>query len=298
MDMIPSPAISILLTAYREAATVGVALEALLLQAEDLGAEVIVVCPDEETARAAASYPGVRVLRDPGRGKPAALNLGLGEAGGEIVVMTDGDVYVGPDALAALLAPFGDPQTGAVSGRPISISPRDTVLGYWSHLLTEAGAHAERQMRDAVGRFLVCSGYLYAIRAGLVERIPEDALAEDAVVSHLIGGQGYRVRYAPGAEVFVKYPQTYADWLAQKVRSAGGYAQPVIVRSPLRMRSFRHEAVTGTWRAIRYARGPRELVWTLALMVARLHLWMLILWRVRVRRRPLGELWKRVESTK
>jgi cellulose synthase/poly-beta-1,6-N-acetylglucosamine synthase-like glycosyltransferase len=298
MGMTPSPAISILLTAYREAATIGAALEALLPQADDLGAEVIVICPDEETARAAASYPGVRVLRDPGKGKPAALNLGLSQAGGAIIVMTDGDVYAGPDALAALLAPFDDPQTGAVSGRPVSTGPRDTMLGYWSHLLTEAGAHAERQTRDAAGRFLVCSGYLYAIRAGLVEHIPEDALAEDAVVSHLIGGQGYRVRYAPRAEVFVKYPQTYADWLTQKVRSAGGYAQPVIARSPQRMRSFRHEAAAGTWRAIRYARSPRELAWTLALMAARLHLWLLILWRVRVQHRPLGELWKRVESTK
>jgi cellulose synthase/poly-beta-1,6-N-acetylglucosamine synthase-like glycosyltransferase len=168
MGMTPSPAISILLTAYREAATIGAALEALLPQADDLGAEVIVICPDEETARAAASYPGVRVLRDPGKGKPAALNLGLSQAGGAIIVMTDGDVYAGPDALAALLAPFDDPQTGAVSGRPVSTGPRDTMLGYWSHLLTEAGAHAERQTRDAAGRFLVCSGYLYAIRAGLV----------------------------------------------------------------------------------------------------------------------------------
>ncbi len=291
-----APRVTILITAYKEAATIGRAIEALRPDADD--AQWLVVCPDDETAQAARRYPGVEVLRDPGRGKPAALNLGLEYAGGEVIVMTDGDVYAAPGALPALLAPFDDPGIGVVSGRPVSTSPRDTLLGYWSHLLTDAGAHAERAKREAAGAFFVASGYLYAVRAGLIERIPEDALAEDAVVSHLVGAQGYRIRYAPEAVVYVKYPATYRDWLKQKVRSAGGYAQPVIARSPLRMRSFRHEATAGTLRALRYPQNPREFIWTLALFAARLHLWLSIFWQVRIRRRPLEELWQRVESTK
>lgn len=297
--MAQAPTLSILLTAYREAQTIGRAIEAIISQVNPQEAELIVICPDDDTAQAARrAYADVRILHDPGQGKPAALNLGLSQARGEIIVMTDGDVYIGPGALKPLLQAFKDPSTGAVSGRPVSASPRSTVLGYWSHLLTDAGAHNERLQRDQAGEFLVCSGYLYAIRAGLVDRIPEDALAEDAVISHLIGQQGCHIRYAPEAEVFVKYPSTYADWLAQKVRSAGGYAQPIITQSPLRMRSFRHEVLAGTWRALRYANTPRELLWTLALMGARLHLWALIFWRVRIRRMPLDKLWKRVESTK
>ena len=132
----------------------------------------------------------------------------------------------------------------------------------------------------------------------LVAHIPEDALAEDAVVSHLIGEQGCHVRYAPQAEVFVKYPTTYHDWLKQRVRSAGGYAQPMIAESPLRMRSFWHEALNGPLRALRYPRTPREFLWSLALFGGRLHLWLLIFWRVRIRRLPLSALWQRVESTK
>jgi cellulose synthase/poly-beta-1,6-N-acetylglucosamine synthase-like glycosyltransferase len=293
-----SPAISILITAYREPTTIGRAIEALQPQLDGLTAEMIVICPDDETADAAAAYRDVTVLRDPGQGKPAALNLGLDKARGQIIVMTDGDVYTGPDALAALLAPFDDPNTGATSGRPISLSPRDTMLGYWSHLLTDAGAHTERLLREQRGAFLVCSGYLYAIRPELIDAIPEDALAEDAVVSHLIGEKGYRTRYAPEATVFVKYPTTYRDWLTQRVRSAGGYAQPIIARSPLRMRSFWYEVKAGTGRTLAYARSLREFIWTLALMAARLHLWLLVFWNVRLHARPLLDLWKRVESTK
>ena len=293
-----SPTLSILITAYHEPNTIGRAIEAIQPQLGDPPAEIIVVCPDDETANAASVYDDVTVLRDAGQGKPAALNLGLEKAAGQIVVMTDGDVFIDPGALKALLAPFDDPKTGAVSSRPVSLSPRDTMLGYWSHLLTDAGAHTERLLRDQRGAFMVCSGYLYAIRSGLVDHIPEDALAEDAVVSHLIGERGYRVRYAPEAIVSVKYPTTYRDWLMQRVRSAGGYVQPVIAQSPLHMRSFWYEAIAGPGRALAYARNPRELAWTFLLMLARLHLWLLIFWRVKLQAKPLLELWQRVESTK
>jgi cellulose synthase/poly-beta-1,6-N-acetylglucosamine synthase-like glycosyltransferase len=290
--------VSILVTAYKEPQTLLAALHSILSQI-DQHTEILVICPDDATAQAAASLSAdIRVLRDSGMGKPAALNQGLQAANGEIIVMTDGDIYIESGAIPALLVPFADPQVGAVTGRPVSVSPRSTMLGYWSHLLTDAGAHEERLERSHRGQFFVCSGYLYAIRAGLIAHIPEDALAEDAVISHRIAERGFKVRYVPDAQVQVKYPTTYGDWLKQKIRSAGGYIQPVIARSPLRMRSFKHEAFSGALRALRYPRNLTEFLWTMTLFAARLHLWLLILWRVRVQRQPLTRLWQRVESTK
>ncbi len=290
--------VSVVITAFREAETLTAALHTLVPQATRFKAEILVICPDDQTAEAATYFSEVCVIRDTAQGKPHALNLGLAETHTDLVVMTDGDVWIDQESLSALLTPFDDPRTGAVSGRPISITSRNTMLGYWSHLLTDAGAHRERLKRDQKEQFFVCSGYLYAIRRSLIEEIPEDALAEDAVVSHLIGEQGYRIRYAPDARVFVRFPTTYADWLKQKVRSAGGYAQPFIAKSPLRMRSFWHEAIGGSVRALRYARNMRECVWTCVLFVARLHLWFLILWRVRIQHQPLSHLWQRAETTK
>ena len=292
--------ISVLITAFREAATVGQAIESFLPQLP-ASAEILVICPDPPTVAVvdgyAARHPAVRHVADPQRGKPAALNVGLKAARGDVVVLSDGDVIVAGDALGALLAPFEDPRTGAVSGHPFSVSPRDTMLGYWSHLLT-GGIHQMRLARDRAGQFLVCSGYLFAFRRALVEHVPEDALAEDAVISHLIARGGYRVRYAPRAHVFVKYPATYGDWLRQKVRSAGGSAQDYVRKSPLRMRSAWLEALNGTRVALRYPRTPREFLWTLFLFAARLHLWLLVFIKVRLLRRSLAALWQRVETTK
>ena len=292
--------LSVLLTAFREPQTVGPAIEALLPQLPT-AAELLVICPDPETTAVAQAYVArdarVRHVADPQRGKPAALNVGLAAARGDLVVMTDGDVAVAPDALASLLAPFADPQVGAVTGRPVSSSPRTTCLGYWSHLLTDS-AHAVRLARAQAGAFLLCSGYLFSARRALLPHIPEDALAEDAVLSHRIAEQGYRIAYAPEARVWVKYPTTYRDWLRQKVRSAGGYAQDYVRRSPYRMRSAWREVVEGTRLAWRYPRSWRERWWTLWLFAARAHLWALVFVNVRLLRRPLTALWRRVESTK
>jgi cellulose synthase/poly-beta-1,6-N-acetylglucosamine synthase-like glycosyltransferase len=299
-----APELSVIITAFREPDTVGRAIEAFLpqLPAES---EILVVSPDPQTMAVidqyAARYPVVRHVADPQRGKPTAVNVGLEAAEGDIVVLSDGDVVIAEDALMPLIAPFEDPQVGGVSGHPVSLNPRDRVLGYWSHLLTD-GIHRMRLARDrdtqrGEARFLLCSGYLFAFRHTLVDRVPADALAEDAVISHHIAQQGARIRYAPDARVFVRYPTTYSDWLRQKVRSAGGYAQKYVRQSPFRMRSAWREA-TSAWMAFQHPRTSREVLWTLLLFGARLHLWLLVLIKVRLLRRPLDTLWKRVESTK
>jgi cellulose synthase/poly-beta-1,6-N-acetylglucosamine synthase-like glycosyltransferase len=293
--------ISVLITAYQEAATIGAAMERFLAQMPP-ESELLVICPDAPTTAVvqqyATQYPQIRhVPESEKRGKPHALNLGLQAAQGDIVVLSDGDVQIGTAALAPLLAPFADTAVGAVTGRPFSTSPRTTKLGYWSHLLVE-GAHQTRLARHNAGQFLLCSGYLFAYRKALIPHIPEDALAEDAVISHHIAEQGWRIQYAPEADVYVKYPTTYADWLRQKVRSAGGYAQDYVRNSPFQMRNARLEARHGTLLALHFAQSPREFFWTLQLFAARLHLWGLVFWQVRVRQRPLTELWQRVETTK
>jgi len=293
--------ITIIVTSYREEKTIGRAIEAFLAQDLPVDFELLVVCPDDETAAVVAQYATrdkhIRCLRDQAKGKPAALNLALGVAKGELVILSDGDVYVGSGAVRALLAAFDDPQVGIVSGRPVSLNSRDTVLGYWSHLLLDAGAHRQRLLRAGREEFLECSGYLYAFRRSLVNSIPEDILAEDGFISYTVWKQGFRTAYAPEALVYVKFPTSYRDWLKQKVRSTGGYVQQYLKDSP-GMRSFRREAVHGIWSALGYAKNFKEFCWTLLLFVARVHVWLRVWWDVKWRKKPFADMWQRVNSTK
>lgn len=290
-----------IITSRHEETTLGHALDALLGQRGAVPDEILVICPDgpsaEVVGRYAAQYPGVRLVRDQGVGKPAALNLGLPQARHDIVVLTDGDVYVAADALSALIAPLREPAVGAVSGRPVSLNDRGTLLGYWSHVLVEAGAHRLRLRRTAQGLPIECSGYLYAFRRRLVDHVPEEVLSDDGYISMQVWSQGYRIGYAPEARVYVRFPTTFQDWLRQKIRGVAGYYQPYLKNRPV-MRSFWNEAAFGLWNTLSFARTPREVLWTLLLLVARVYVWFRGWLDVRLRPKSFQQLWERVESTK
>lgn len=293
--------ISAIITSQGEPNTLKLQLKAIGAQLQK-GDEIVVVCPDEgigEVILASGIKNGISVslVRDAGEGKPAALNMGLRKAKGEILVLTDGDVLVTDNAIKNLMLPFENKKVGAVTGRPVSKNGRDTMLGFWSHFLTDS-ADRLRQKRATRSEFIECSGYLYAIRSGIVKEIPKDTLSDDALVSHMIARQGYKIGYARDTKVEVTYPTTYSDWLKQKVRSTGGYLQKGIVDSKYSMRTFSSEVLNGFTQFFTYPRSLQELVWLKLLFLARVHLWFLVFLNVSILKKPFSELWVRVESTK
>jgi len=294
--------ISIIITAWKEEKTIGKAIQSFLNQDIKEEFEILVVCPDKETKEVidkySKKYPNVKHLHDPCKGKPIALNICFKEAKGEILILSDGDVYVGEESVKALLEKFKDPHVGAVTGRPISINDRRTVLGYYSHLLTDVGAHDTRIKYTREGKFIVCSGYLFAMRK-VFNRIPENSLSDDAVMSHMIFKRGFRIEYAPKAEVFVKYPTSFKDWIKQKKRSAGGYNQlKEFFPNNKRMRSFTKEIAEGWYKPLKYPRDAKEFFMTLSLYPLRLYLWGIIFWDLKVKKKNFDQMWLRIESTK
>jgi len=282
--------ISIIITAYREEKTIGRAIQSF---SSIRNKEILVVAPDKATLNEAKRYK-VKVIKDSGRGKPAALNLALEKAEGNILILTDADVYT--ENSSALLNHFKNKSIGAVTGRPISLNSRSNILGYWSHLLTDIGAHATRAERSSKGKFIVCSGYLYAMR-NIIKEIPQNLLSEDAYISHLIRSKGYKIAYEPRAKAFVKYPTNFNDWLKQKIRSTGGYLQMNKYFKGPRMRSFVKESM-GVFRIFSYPRNIKELYFTALLIFARIYLWVLVVLKIRILKKSFKEVWKRVESTK
>jgi len=282
--------LSIIITSYKEPKTIGRAIESFINQnIKDY--ELLVLAPDKETLDAAKKYSKskkVKIIKDQGKGKPAALNLAFEKAKGSILILSDGDVFVENNSVNELLKKFNK-NIGAVSGRPISLNPRNSLFGYWSRLLTDAANNARIKKK-----IIECSGYLYAIR-NLKLKIPENILSEDGYVSHLIHSKGYEIEYAPDAKVYVKYPDNFKDWILQKKRSAGGYTQ--IKEIFKKSRSFSKES-TGIFFALTYAKNLKELIWTKMLILARLYLWLIILKDLKLKKEKFKETWKRVESTK
>ena len=286
--------ISIIITAFKEEKTVGRAIESFLNNKMAKDHEILVICPDDGTKKVIKEYEKkykvVKHIQDQGHGKPAALNYAFKFAKGDILILTDGDVYISENAVGELLKRLENKKTGAVTAKGVSTSPRNTMLGYWSHLLV-AGINSTRSERVKKGKFIVVTGYLFAMKR-LFEKIPEDALSDDAVMSYMIWQKGYNIDYADSALVYIKYPATFKDWILQKRRSTGGYKQikDYFGKGTPKMRTLSQEIFYGTWKAITFPKSTKEVLYTMLLFPARLYLWFKIYIDLHLRNKSFKEI--------
>lgn len=294
--------ISVVITSFNEPENMKRAVQAILNNNIKEKYELFVVAPDEATEKLIREFrkknKQIVYFKDPGKGKSFALNLVFKILKGDIWIFTDGDVYVGDNSINEIIKLFEDEEIGCVSGRPVSINPKDNMFGFWSHLLFDAGAHNIRHELNNKDSFLECSGYLFAFRNGITKNIPLN-VAEDSMIPYLATKKGYKVRYAENAFVYVKNPTNIRDFVKQKVRTAkshealGDYA-PFFPK----VKSLKNEIKKGTLAALAYPKNIKETFWTGILFGVRLYTWFLVKWDERVLNRRYSDAWERIESTK
>lgn len=293
--------ISIVITSFKEPTAVGKAIDAIIRSANTFNYVLIVAAPDKETQAVVKKYQKrnkrIRLFQDPGKGKSYALNLILKKLKGDIAIFTDGDVFVEKSAIRNLLKPFNDPQVGFVTGRPVSINSRKNMFGYWSHLLCDAGAHAIRLRNSKKGLFFEGTGYLFAIRIGIITKFPIN-VAEDSVIPYLIQKKGYKLKYAPAAKVYVKWPTNFKDWMKQKIRTAKAHENLNKFKDFPKVKSFWNEIKFGTIRALIYPTNLKEFSWTLCLFIARFLVWMAAFLDNFIFKKQYKDGWEAIKSTK
>jgi len=228
-----------------------------------------------------------------------ALNI----AQGDIIVMTDGDVFFNEMALKELLECFKDEKIGGVSGRPISKNSRSDFWGYISHLLTDAADTKRKEIFhikvDNYNKFndgyFPMSGYILAFRN--IGFKYDSAYIDDALISLEILNNGYQLAYAPKAKVIVKFPNNLNDYLLQRRRNFTGNRE---IHNNKRYdkqkdpRSFIDELEYLAF-PIKYAKSLEELCWSLLLYPIRLLTWIISLIPTK---KTKTKRWKAVSSTK
>jgi len=314
--------LTIILTSWKEEKTIVKALQCLL-DPENSGyrgsIQLITVIPDEPTQLAAQKFIlklpqnnfSWESIKDPQKGKPYALNLAFKLAKGAYILLTDGDVYLGKNAVSLLVAIIKQKEAGGVTGRPVATNSRSNIMGYYANLLADA-AHHKRTVTmggNAVGhslafvsrepKFFVLSGYIMLLK-NIAYRVPEDCFSEDAYLSYYLHNQGYKLLYEPQATVHVKYATNLKDWFRQKLRSVGGYMQLWkygVIKPETKVRNFWKE-LEYFWFPIKYAKKPLEFLWSLLLYPVRLYLWLKIFYEQRILKKDFVNTWLRIESTK
>lgn len=213
---------------------------------------------------------------DPGEGKSYALNLLFQEYASsnkdDFFILTDGDVIISDNVVKKFETAFEEQNIGCVTGRPIALDNENTKYGWWAHVAFK-GIHRVRSELFRKRKFFECSGYLFAVRKGIITDFPLEA-SEDSIIPYLFWKKGYGTAYAEQAEVHVKNPSTWKDWLAQKIRNIKGHETLATLAPDMpRTKSFWNEIKWGALFAILQPRSIKQAWWTLELYFARLYLY-------------------------
>lgn len=165
---------------------------------------------------------GVRLLRVPEAGKPAALTAAFPLVKNELLLLTDVRQEIEPGSLARMAACFADPHVGVVSGelliRSGETSAESNVGLYWRY-----ESWIRRQLSQ-VDSTLGATGPFYMIRRRLAVPVPPDTLLDDVYLPLKAFFAGYRLIVEPEARA-IDYPTTLETEFRRKVRTLAGNYQ-------------------------------------------------------------------------
>ena len=157
------------------------------------------------------------------KGKAAALNLGIAQAKGDIIVLTDARQLFELNTLAKLVSNFADPSVGAVSGALYLDGKHDAVgksfSSYWDY--EKWIRKSESDFYSAIG----LTGAVSAIRRELYQPMPEGVILDDLMIPMRISMQGYRVIFDEKAIAFDDATIEYGRELKRKIRTLSGNFQ-------------------------------------------------------------------------
>lgn len=178
----------------------------------------------DETEAILRRYEGrVTVVAYPDRqGKPTALNRGSMHATGDILVFSDANVLVQPDAARIMARHYADPEIGAVSGN-VHLQPEasDEPLGEGLYMQYERWLYEQESRANTM---VGADGALFSIRRECYTPLSADAIADDFEIAMGVLEREWRIHYEPEARAQeIVTPDVKAEFRRKVRMIAGGY---------------------------------------------------------------------------
>ncbi|MFZ0978466.1 MAG: glycosyltransferase [Candidatus Acidiferrales bacterium] len=228
------PRVTILIPAYNEESVIVDTVQAALASGYPR-LEVLVVDDGsaDRTAELVRENFGrdrrVRLLQQPNRGKPTALNHGLAEATGQVIVSIDADTIVDPEAVPRLVRHFADPKVAAVAGN-VKVANRHKWITRWQALEYITSQNLEKRAFDLLNCIPVVPGAAGAWRADVLREsggFSGDTVAEDTDLTLTIRRNGWKILYDEDAIGRTEVPETVDTLIRQRFRWTYGTLQAV-----------------------------------------------------------------------
>ncbi len=180
---------------------------------------------DDGTPDLLRKYQDVTVLhQDQRAGKTAAINRGIDFVTTDIVIFCDGNTLLDKGSVKEIVRAFDNPKVGAVAGEKRIIEKHnDSASGsgegaYWKY--ESVLKQIDARLYSAVGGV----GELFAVRKSLFEKVENDSILDDLMITLRIAMKGYKIEYASKAVASETPSDNVKEELKRKIRiSAGAY---------------------------------------------------------------------------
>lgn len=241
------PKVTVIIPAYNEGLVIrSSANSALQLDYPDF--EVIVVddgSSDDtrdiiEGMVAEAGGEKLRYLYQPNRGKAVALNHGIANARGELVLCMDADSILEPQTLRQAAKHFRNPAVGAVAGN-VKVANRNNILTRLQALEYIQGLNLVRASQAALGRVTVIPGPVGMFRRRVLEQLGgyrDNTFAEDCEITLRVMLAGWQITYEDRAVAWTEAPETLSAFFKQRYRWSRGILQAVLRHKQQLFRPF------------------------------------------------------------
>lgn len=241
----PWPLVSIVVPSFNEGPVIRQSIQSLLRL--DYPCFEVLVIDDGSTddtyvraLEASKASSRVRVIRKPNGGKSSALNVGLANARGSLVLNMDADSRLGADALRVCVRHFINPSVGAVAGN-IKVANRENLPTRLQAVEYIQGLALERRAQGVVQAVSVIGGPLGMFRRSALIEVggyDSDTFAEDRDLTLKLLARDWWVTYEPQAQAWAESPSRWLDLLSQRYRWTRGTVQAL----------FKHRRALGALR--------------------------------------------------
>ncbi len=226
------PTISVVIAAFNEEKVIARTIRAVLANRYE-PLEIIVVDDGSmddtsgEVRRGFAENPAIRLLRQDNAGKAAALNRGIADATGEIIIALDADTIFGRRTIFNLVRHFADPLVGAVAGN-VKVGNRVNPLTYWQSIEYVTSQNLDRRAYAVINSVTVVPGAVGAWRREAITQAggyTTDTMAEDMDLTWRIRRIGWRIVTDSDAFGYTEAPDSFRTLFRQRFRWAFGTLQ-------------------------------------------------------------------------
>ena len=246
------PAVTVFIAAHNEEKVIAGSIRALLASDYPATQLKVVVVNDRSSDRTTdivndfvSLHPQRLEAFHRTRGKPgkaAALKDAMQHARGDIALIFDADYTPGPGLLKQLVAPFLDPEVGAVMGRVVPRNVSSNLLTRLLDMERSAGYQVDQQARMNLKGVPQFGGTVGGVRLSAVQVAGgwrDDVLAEDTDITFRLLLAGWKTVYNNHATCYEEVPEDWLVRLRQIHRWAKGHDQVMweqtarVLRSPL-----------------------------------------------------------------